>query len=105
MAESVPFIPTAAHQENYLLDASGYKGWADTVFIPPDESAVVEIIRRATREHVPVTVVGARSGLTGAGVAQGGWAISLEKFNRIEIFKGVARAGAAVTLLDLRSAA
>jgi FAD/FMN-containing dehydrogenase len=105
MAKSVPFIPTAAQQENYLLDASGYKGWADSVFLPPDEAAVVEIIRRATRERVPLTVVGARSGLTGAGVAQGGWAISLEKFNRIEISKGVARAGAAVTLLDLRSAA
>jgi FAD/FMN-containing dehydrogenase len=104
MADSVP-IPTAAQQESYLLDASGYKGWAETVFIPHDEAAILDIIRRANREHVAVTVVGALSGLTGGGVAQGGWAISLEKFNRVEISNGRATAGAAVTLLDLRNAA
>jgi FAD/FMN-containing dehydrogenase len=75
------------------------------VFVPADEAAVVEIIRRATRERVPLTVVGGRSGLTGGGVAQGGWAVSLEKFKWIEIASGSARVGAAVTLLDLRGAA
>lgn len=66
---------------------------------------MVDILRQATRERVPVTVVGARSGLTGGGVAQGGWAISLERFNHIEISPGRARAGAAVSLLDLRNVA
>ena len=105
MVHGVQTVPKAAEPENYLVDASGYKGWADTVFVPQDEAAVVEIIRRATAERVPLTLVGARSGLTGGGVAHGGWAISLEKFNRIEIGSGVARAGAAVSLLDLRNAA
>jgi FAD/FMN-containing dehydrogenase len=90
---------------NYVLDSSGFKGWADEVLIPPDENTLVEILQRANRELVPVTIVGARSGLTGGSVAQGGWAISLEKFNSIEISSGWARAGAAATLLDLRNAA
>jgi FAD/FMN-containing dehydrogenase len=80
-------------------------GWADSVFLPPDEPSVVEILQRATRERVPVTVVGARSGLTGGGVAQGGWVISLEKFNQIQVSRDHARAGAGVNLLDLREAA
>ena len=53
----------------------------------------------------PVTVIGSRSGLTGGSVARGGWAISLEKLTQLEIFPGRARAGAAVTLLDLRDTA
>ena len=88
-----------------MSDASGFVGWADSVFLPPDERSVVEIVQRATRERVPVTVVGARSGLTGGGVAQGGLVISLERFNRIQVSQGHARAGAGVNLLELREAA
>lgn len=98
-------LATAAQHDNYVLDASGFKGWADAVFLPPDEAAVLDIVQRATRERVPLTIVGARSGLTGGSVAQGGWAISLERFNRMEISAGRVRAGAAVSLLDLRDAA
>jgi FAD/FMN-containing dehydrogenase len=43
--------------------------------------------------------------LTGARVPHGGWAISLEKFNRIDIRSGEARVGAGVLLRDLQSAA
>src|SRR6266849_5008 len=98
-------LPTAQQHENYTTDASGFKGWAEAVFIPPDESAVVAILKEATQRGIPVTVVGAGSGLTGGRVAEGGWVISLEKFNRIEIAHGSARAGAAVTLLQLRGEA
>ena len=98
-------IPTATEHDNYIVDASGFKGWADTVFVPPDEAAVVEILKSANAQRIPVTVIGSRSGLTGGSVARGGWAISLEKLTQLEIFPGRARAGAAVTLLDLRDIA
>jgi FAD/FMN-containing dehydrogenase len=91
--------------EDYVVDASGFKGWADAVFVPPDEAAVASLLRRANDERVPVTLVGARSGLTGGSVARGGWAISLERFNQLDITQGHARAGAAVTLLELRDRA
>ena len=89
----------------YVADASGFRGWADAVFTPASEAEVLDIIRHAVRDKVAITVAGAGSGLTGGRVAQGGWVVSLEKFNRLEIAPGRARAGAAVTLLQLRDAA
>jgi FAD/FMN-containing dehydrogenase len=90
---------------DYVTDASGFQGWADDVLVPRSEEEVVEAIRKAVIENVPVTVAGAGSGLAGGRVAQGGWVVSMEKFNRLEIAKGRARAGAAVSLLQLRDAA
>ncbi len=89
----------------YVSDASGFTGWADEVFAPRDEAGVVDVLRRASDRRVPVTIAGAGSGLTGARVAQGGWVLSLEHFRKLEICTGWARAGAAVTLIELRDAA
>jgi FAD/FMN-containing dehydrogenase len=61
-------------------------------------------LRRACRDSIAVTVIGARSGLTGGGVAQGGCVISLEKFSGLNVSRGRARAGAGVSLLNLREA-
>ncbi len=54
---------------------------------------------------IRITVMGARTGLTGGCVPQGGWAISLEKFRRLEILPGRAIAGAGVSLEALQAAA
>lgn len=89
----------------YLTDASGYKGSADRLLIPATEEEVRAILRAADERLIPVTVAGAGSGLTGGRVAQGGWVISLEKFRDLEIFEERARAGAAVSLLEVRDAA
>jgi FAD/FMN-containing dehydrogenase len=89
----------------YLTDASGYPGFAEEVYAPADEAAVVEILRAATRDQVAVTVAGAGTGLTGGRVPQGGIVLSLEKFRRLAIGKGRAQVGPAVTLLELREAA
>src|SRR5688572_75995 len=89
----------------YFTDASGFSGWADKVLVPADEHQVVEILNNAIATSTPVTVVGAGYGLTGGRVAQGGWVISLEKFRRLEIHQGFARAGAAISLLEVRDAA
>jgi FAD/FMN-containing dehydrogenase len=52
-----------------------------------------------------MTILGAGTGLTGGCVPQGGWAISLEKFQRLDICSGRALAGAGVSLETLQSAA
>jgi FAD/FMN-containing dehydrogenase len=52
-----------------------------------------------------VTILGSRTGLTGSCVPQGGWAVSLERFRKLEIEDGFARVGPGVTLLELRDAA
>jgi FAD/FMN-containing dehydrogenase len=89
----------------YLEDASGFRGYAERVIIPADEAGVVAALREASGAGVPVTVAGAGTGLTGGRVPLGGWVVSLEKFTRLEIEPGHARAGAGVLLRDLHAAA
>jgi FAD/FMN-containing dehydrogenase len=96
---------TRADHSSYVVDASGFSGWADRVLVPSDEAQVVEILNAASASNTPVTPVGAGYGLTGGRVAQGGWVLSLEKFRRLEINTGFCRAGAAVSLLEVRDAA
>jgi FAD/FMN-containing dehydrogenase len=84
-----------------LEDASGYQGEADRLIAPASEAELLEIIAAG----VPVTIVGARTGLTGGSVPRGGWAISLEKFQRLEICPGRAIVGAGVSLEALQAAA
>lgn len=90
---------------SYLEDASGFKGHAEKVLVPPTESELLEILRNATRDNIPVTISGAGTGITGGRVAQGGWVISLEKFQRLEIQPGRAIVGAGVSLEVLQAAA
>ena len=72
---------------------------------PKMKQGVAEVLRRATRERIPVTISGAGTGVTGGRVPQGGWVLSLEKFSRLEINPGTAFAGAGVLLRDLQAAA
>lgn len=89
----------------YLEDASGLRGHAERLFVPEDEKGVAEVLQRATRERIPVTVSGAGTGVSGGRVPQGGWLISMEKFTRLDIKPGCAVAGAGVLLRDLHAAA
>src|SRR5687767_6731980 len=98
-------IDTRSDTSAYVIDASGFSGWADKILVPASESEVVEIVTAASQSNTPVTVVGAGYGLTGGRVAQGGWVVSLEKFRRLDIHKGFARTGAAISLLEVRDAA
>jgi len=91
--------------ESYLEDASGFQGRADRVFTPSTETEVGEILRDATRDKIPITISGARTGLAGGAVPQGGWVLSLEKFQRLEISSGRAIAGPGVSLEALQAAA
>src|SRR5882672_2027713 len=96
---------TSAINPAYLEDASGFRGHAERLFIPEDENGVAEVLQRATRERIPVTISGAGTGVSGGRVPLGGWLLSLEKFSRLEINQGAAFAGAGVLLRDLQVAA
>jgi hypothetical protein len=50
-------------------------------------------MREASAAAMPVTISGAGTGVTGARVPFGGWVISLEKLNRLEVHPGYAVAG------------
>jgi FAD/FMN-containing dehydrogenase len=89
----------------YLEDASHYHGFADEIHIPASEGELLELLRRATRDKIPVTIAGGGSGLTGGRVPEGGWSISLEKFNHLTVERGKAVCGAGTILRDLHAAA
>jgi FAD/FMN-containing dehydrogenase len=101
----LPVYETSSINPAYLEDSSGFRGRAERLFIPEDERGVAEVLQRATRERIPVTVSGAGTGVTGGRVPQGGWLLSLEKLSRLEIKPGAAFAGAGVLLRDLQAAA
>jgi FAD/FMN-containing dehydrogenase len=89
----------------YLEDASGYRGQAERLFIPENEAEIADILRDASRQRIPVTVLGAGTGITGGRVAHGGWVLSVERLNRLEAQQGRATVGPAVLLRDLQAAA
>jgi FAD/FMN-containing dehydrogenase len=89
----------------YLTDASGYRGAAERLLTPGDEVEVAKILAEANAQGVAVTVAGAGTGLTGGRVPEGGWVLSLERLNRIEIRDGVAIAGAGAILREVQQAA
>lgn len=91
--------------ERYLGDSSGYRGEADRVCIPTSTEELRDVVRASAAERIPLTVVGAGTGLTGASVPHGGWIVSLERFRKIEIESGRARCGTGATLSDLQKAA
>jgi FAD/FMN-containing dehydrogenase len=90
---------------NYLEDASNYQGYADGIHVPENEEQLLSLLREAYEKEIPITIAGGGSGLTGGRVPEGGWSISLEKFNKLEIEAGQATCGAGVILRDLHAAA
>jgi FAD/FMN-containing dehydrogenase len=88
----------------YLIDASGFTGTAERVLIPVNEAEVAAMVREAAAAGVPLTIAGAGTGVTGGRVPQGGWVISMERLNSIEIENGYAVCGAGALLQDLQTA-
>ncbi len=87
-----------------IEDASGFRGEAERVVTPASESELLEIQSEPLLARtIPITIAGARTGLTGGCVPQGGgWAVSLEKFRRLEICPGRAMVGAGISLHSLQ---
>jgi D-lactate dehydrogenase (cytochrome) len=78
--------------QNYLTDASNMPGgYADKLFVPENESEIVEILSEANRQRIPVTISGARTGTVGGAIPFGGYVISLERMNRITSIEGEAQ--------------
>ena len=88
-----------------ITDASGYAGQADQVFTPCSEEEVAEILVRASSQDVPVTVMGALTGLAGGAVPKSGWAISMGQLRKLDILPGHARVGTGVLLREVQAAA
>jgi len=86
-------------------DASGFRGNADSLFAPASEGELIDLLRTANRDGIPVTAVGSRTGVAGGCVPSEGWAISLERFQTLDVHTGSALAGAGVALKEVQTAA
>src|ERR1051325_9683786 len=91
--------------EQYLLDASGYRGHAERLIVAGSETDVVEAVREASLRGIPLTIAGAGNGITGARVPQGGWVLSLERLNEIAVHAGEAVVGPGALLREVHAAA
>lgn len=69
--------------QNYLNDASNFKGSCEAVYFPENKDELISIIKEANISNKKITVSGNRTGLTGACVPEGGIVISTEKLNKI----------------------
>lgn len=81
------------------------RGSASEVLIPENEAALSQILREASASGTPVTISGSGTGVTGGRVPEGGWLVSLEKFNQIRVEKGYAVCGAGASLAAIQAAA
>jgi len=88
-----------------ITDASGYTGRADQVLTPRSEEELAAILVRASSEGVPVTIMGALTGLAGGAVPKSGWAISMANFRKLNVFPGNAWVGTGMLLRDVQAAA
>lgn len=70
------------HQE-FLRDESRSLGWANSISFPGTQDELREIVSLAARHQLPLTIQGARTGLTGGAVPYGGHILNLGKMNRI----------------------
>jgi FAD/FMN-containing dehydrogenase len=98
-------MTSATRMTTPITDASGYPGAAGEVFSPASEAEVAELLRRASAENVPITLMGALTGVTGGAVPEEGWGLSLARLRRLEIHPGRAVVGAGVLLREVQQAA
>ena len=71
--------------ESYLQDESRKTGTSTRIFFPENEADVCAVFRE--NPHIPVTLQGARTGLTAGCVPEGGLTVNLERMNRILDFQ------------------
>jgi len=79
---------------DYLKDESRLIGQAEGICFPESEAQVLEVVREAWEKNRPLTVQGARTGITAGAVPNGGWILNLSRMNRIRALRFDEAAGA-----------
>ncbi len=82
----VAIIPKKDIGPEYLTDESRYLGHADSISFPSDAAELVETVGLLAASAVPFTVQGARTGITGGAVPEGGHILNLSRLTRIAGF-------------------
>ncbi|MDR1545342.1 MAG: FAD-binding oxidoreductase [Deltaproteobacteria bacterium] len=74
--------PLGPERRVFLRDESRFEGRADFFAAPSDLDELVAAVQACLKRGLPLTPQGARTGLCGAGVPQGGCLLSLAALNR-----------------------
>ncbi len=69
--------------ENFVIDASNFKGNCEAVYFPESVQDIVLILKAVNENKTKVTIAGNGTGLTGARVPQNGIVIATDKLNKI----------------------
>ncbi|MCM8778986.1 MAG: FAD-binding oxidoreductase [Candidatus Omnitrophica bacterium] len=81
----------------YLEDGSGIRdAFCEAVIFPESISEAQEFLRESALKKIPVTISGARTGVTGAGLPYGGVVLATERLNKILEIVKTAKGGYAV---------
>ncbi len=75
--------PNADEIASYFSDAANYQGNCDVVYFPENTGEVAELLKKANRENIKITVSGAGTGLTGGRVPLEGVVLATDKLNKI----------------------
>ena len=97
-----PFQPAHA---DYLRDESRRTGRAERIAFPRTESDVLAALAEARAQRMPVTTQGARTGVTGGAVPEGGLVLNLAHMDKIlAVGNGEMRVQPGATLAAIRAA-
>ena len=69
--------------EEFLIDESKYRGYADSISFPESEEQVCQILRQMKERKIPVTIQGGKTGIVGGAVPHGGHILNLSRMNRV----------------------
>lgn len=75
--------PMSDKYEEYLIDESKFCGYAESISFPESEEEIIAILEDLEKEDIPVTIQGAKTGITGASVPQGGHILNLSHMNQV----------------------
>ena len=90
-----PIVPLSGEHEDYLHDESRSTGFADSISFPTTEADVIEVVNAIRAQGGSITIQGARTGITGGAVPNGGHILSLQRMNAISGIERDAAAGTA----------
>ena len=98
---SEPFQPALA---DYLRDESRRVGRAERIAFPRTETEVLSALAEARADKMPVTTQGARTGVTGGAVPEGGLVLNLAHMDKIQVEGETLRVQPGATLAAIRAA-
>ncbi|MBN1901063.1 FAD-binding oxidoreductase [Candidatus Sumerlaeota bacterium] len=75
-------LPFNQIYEEYLSDESRLSGMADYICFPCSEREILHVLRHASKNAIPVTISGGKTGITGGCVPANGIVMSFSRMNR-----------------------